>query len=642
MKTIRSILFCIIGLLTQLVLTPMEVAAKNNCETNVSLSNPAMDIGGTGSEISRSDIGGTGTKVVNEGGIGGTGIIGTITGFASICVNGVEVHYDSNTPVFVDGRQATIRELAVGQIVIVRAPEMASEVIAHHISINHAVAGPISHIDHQTGEVHVLGQVVRANALQEFSNLKIGDWTQVSGHRLANGTIVASHIEVIPPASEAIINGYVTNIDTDGYDVYGTRIRHDFKSMPAQIAEGMEITVTGNWNGNNLQARHFQTEPTRHAIGRVEHLIIEGYIQALQGNAINLGNQTVNFITTGLIKDDHKDSLKLNQRVQINGRMGPDQRITADQIEIKPELSLPAHDKIDSINTNRNNENQKSVSDKGANVNSDKKIDANHQIRPLNKDSGDSRQTDDSKHQRPNQSQDDTYRQKDSANSSDRVFEDKVKGSRETESPHRTEKNEREISQDKSSDLSRQKLDQPKTRENHSDSSDASEQMHIKHVQDTDQRESSDRHESSVRSTDRHDSLERSGDHSERSFEQTHTERSNEPVQRETLERPRDIDSPRDRPDDHLERPFEEKPDHLDSRDTLEQTHMERLQDSAHRESFERHEHHERPRDSDNLPERPGDHLDSIRDSIPDRDVMPDSIRDSIPDRDVMPDRIRD
>jgi hypothetical protein len=69
---------------------------------------------------------------------------------------------------------------------------------------------------------------------------------------------------------------------------------------------------------------------------------------------------------------------------------------------------------------------------------------------------------------------------------------------------------------------------------------------------------------------------------------------------------------------------------------------MERFQDSAHRESFERHEHHERPRDSDSLPERPGDHLDSIRDSIPDRDTMPDSIRDSIPDRDIMPDSIRD
>ncbi|MCC6923870.1 MAG: hypothetical protein IT525_12545 [Nitrosomonas sp.] len=586
MKTIRSILFCIIGLLTQLVLTPMEVAAKNNCETNFSLSNPAMDIGGTGSEISRSDIGGTGAKVVNEGGIGGTGIIGTITGFASICVNGVEVHYDSNTPVFVDGRLATIRELAVGQVVIVRAPEMASEVTAHHISINHAVAGPINHIDHQTGEMHVLGQVVRANTLRELSNFKIGDWTQVSGHRLANGTIVASHIEVTPPASEAILNGYVTNIDTDGYDVYGTRIRHDFKSMPVQIAEGMEITVTGDWNGDNLQARHIQTEPTRHAIGRVEHLVIEGYIHALQGNAINLGNQTVNFITTGLIKDDHKDSLKLNQRVQINGRMGPDQRITADQIEIKPALSLPTHDRIDSINTDHNNENHKSVSDKASNTDSDKQINTDHQIQPLNKDGDNSRQTDDSKHQRPNQSQDDTYRQKDSANSSDRVFEDKTKVPREIESPHRAEKNEREINPDKSSDLSRQESDQPETRANHA--ADTSERM--ERHQNDDQRESFDRHESPARSTDKHDSLERSGD--------------------------------------HLEKPFEQKPDHLDSRDTLEQTHMERFQDSAHRESFERHEHHERPRDSDNLPERPGDHLDSIRDSIPDRDVMPDRIRD--------------
>jgi hypothetical protein len=29
-----------------------------------------------------------------------------ITGFASICVNGVEVHYDANTPVSINGQPA--------------------------------------------------------------------------------------------------------------------------------------------------------------------------------------------------------------------------------------------------------------------------------------------------------------------------------------------------------------------------------------------------------------------------------------------------------------------------------------------------------------------------------------------------------
>jgi hypothetical protein len=54
-------------------------------------------IGGTGSRA-QDGVGGTGSKA--DGGIGGTGaraegdvgLLGVITGFASICVNGVEVH----------------------------------------------------------------------------------------------------------------------------------------------------------------------------------------------------------------------------------------------------------------------------------------------------------------------------------------------------------------------------------------------------------------------------------------------------------------------------------------------------------------------------------------------------------------------
>ncbi len=54
-------------------------------------------IGGTGSAIEKGGIGGSGDKV--KDGIGGTGILGVITGFGSICVNRLEVHYSKETPV---------------------------------------------------------------------------------------------------------------------------------------------------------------------------------------------------------------------------------------------------------------------------------------------------------------------------------------------------------------------------------------------------------------------------------------------------------------------------------------------------------------------------------------------------------------
>src|SRR3954466_4498615 len=82
----------------------------------------AGGIGGTGARA-EGGIGGTGVQA--EGGIGGTGVIaggelgliGVITGFGSICVNGVEVHYDSTTPVTVNGQPGAADALALGQTV---------------------------------------------------------------------------------------------------------------------------------------------------------------------------------------------------------------------------------------------------------------------------------------------------------------------------------------------------------------------------------------------------------------------------------------------------------------------------------------------------------------------------------------------
>ena len=78
-------------------------------------------IGGTGAaskgpQWSDRGIGGTGgasqpTRSADRG-IGGTGIIGIITGFASVCLDGVEVHLDAVTPVYVNGNPETAQRSA--------------------------------------------------------------------------------------------------------------------------------------------------------------------------------------------------------------------------------------------------------------------------------------------------------------------------------------------------------------------------------------------------------------------------------------------------------------------------------------------------------------------------------------------------
>ncbi|MBP6366514.1 MAG: hypothetical protein KBA82_03740 [Nitrosomonas sp.] len=381
-----------------LLIYSVSALAKSNCESNTSLVNPAAliqsGIGGTGSP--QSGIGGTGTpqagiggtgihnggiggtghpeggiggtgNVASDGGIGGTGVIGVITGFASICVNGVEIHYDSDTPVSVDGRQSKARDLAVGQVVAARAMDTGSELKASNIAVIHAAVGPITGINHENGKMHVLGQTVHIDQSKDhanFANLKTGDWIQVSGHRLASGTIVASRIETSSPLAEARVNGHAAQIDPKGFEINGTRINLDMKQLPSAISQGMEVSVSGHWDGNNLRAQQIQMEPMRKSIGAVEHIVIEGFVHTLNGKELNLGNRIVTLdsstpITTGNARND----LRPDQRIQVSGRLSADQRIIAERIELKNESPIQIIERNDRSISDNDSKDKKNNSD---------------------------------------------------------------------------------------------------------------------------------------------------------------------------------------------------------------------------------------------------------------------------------------
>ena len=82
--------------------------------------------GDTGSPVAQKGMGGTGISVAEnnllpEDGEGGIAIIGVITGFASICVDGVEVHYSTDTPIFENGKAAKLGHMAAGKMVLLKA-----------------------------------------------------------------------------------------------------------------------------------------------------------------------------------------------------------------------------------------------------------------------------------------------------------------------------------------------------------------------------------------------------------------------------------------------------------------------------------------------------------------------------------------
>ncbi len=298
-------------------------------------------IGGTGTPVNRkngSGIGGTGI-IANDSGIGGTGqktdhqagiIIGTITGFGSICVNGIEIHYSDSTPVSINGETGKVELLAIGQVVSVNVIGTGNEVQAQDINVINVVAGPITDIETASNRVTVLGQQVQLSAKTQFSagttavtdiqNLQKGNFIQVSGLREADGNIIASRVEKTVEQNIVHIRGTATDVTAGRFKVGNMTIEtkdHRF------VNEGQEITVNGEIVDGKIIAKNLVI-PT---LKDNQRLNIEGYVR-IDGDQdqIKIGHLTVE--ASDQIKHQLQD-LDHNQKIIIEGTARGNQALEA-------------------------------------------------------------------------------------------------------------------------------------------------------------------------------------------------------------------------------------------------------------------------------------------------------------------------
>ncbi len=138
-------------------------------------------------------LGGTGMLASTGNGLGGTGIVGVITGFGSIFVNGIEIEYNNKTPLTVDGKTATDRQLAIGDVVEVLTVDNKLHTDAKIINLRHEVIGRVESVNANTSSFTVHGQTVFQNE-NKVALPKIGNVVAVSGFRLNTKTIQATRV----------------------------------------------------------------------------------------------------------------------------------------------------------------------------------------------------------------------------------------------------------------------------------------------------------------------------------------------------------------------------------------------------------------------------------------------------------------
>lgn len=147
---------------------------------------------------------------------------GTITGFGSIFVNGVEWR-TTGAGIEVDGQPGTEADLQLGQGVVVRGKLDAGGKSgrADSVAAEGEVEGPVAAIDTAAGTLVVLGQTVRVVTATVFAadiagglaGLVVGDGVEVSGYRDSTGVIRATRIERQEPGDEAGVKGRISGLD---------------------------------------------------------------------------------------------------------------------------------------------------------------------------------------------------------------------------------------------------------------------------------------------------------------------------------------------------------------------------------------------------------------------------------------------
>lgn len=312
-------------------------------------SHPARDgnggIGGTGSPLdrpaasSRNDpdtsgggIGGTGSPA--NGGIGGTGaplaqesavgIVGVISGFASVCVNGVEVHFDSATPVDDNGDPSSSDKLAVGNVVSIEATHSAKGLQAKTITVLHALEGPITKVSRGGKTIEVLGKAVHIGPDTRTATpvLAPGQLVKVSALTGADGQLFATRIQSAPDLKSAVTLG---NVMQSGKDVLVNGV-----PVNAQLSTPSAL-VKGNWNGKELIASRILPDPTYRFAEKIDRLLLEGLVQTTDGRG-KFRAAGIEFTLPG--NNTRLTAPSQNQRVFVDAATGANGKMTVRRIEL--------------------------------------------------------------------------------------------------------------------------------------------------------------------------------------------------------------------------------------------------------------------------------------------------------------------
>ena len=204
---------------------------------------------------------------------------GTIDGFGSIFVNGVEFETDE-AEVSLDGERSNHGGLRLGMVVTVDGTvnEDGRTGTAHAVVFDDEVQGPVDSIevslDGDTLLLNILGLGVIAERTSTvfddvtFDSLAVDDLIEVSGFIEPSGLLRATRIEkksdFVAGASEIELKGIVSALTTTEFNLGKYLVdfsNADLSEVPGGvISEGMQVEVHGTLKSDRITADRVEQE----------------------------------------------------------------------------------------------------------------------------------------------------------------------------------------------------------------------------------------------------------------------------------------------------------------------------------------------------------------------------------------------
>lgn len=315
------------------------------------------------------------------GGETGTGVIakdisiGTITGFGSVYVNGVEYETtDSNFEV--EEQEGSEDDLKVGQVVTVEGAVNADGTtgVATRISYADEVEGIVLSNDMlTTGSLNVMGQIVHVDSKFEFEStvagiasadlIVAGNIVEVSGYSSGAGEIWATMIEVKAANhtdEEIELKGKIAALDDEAKTFMLGALSVDFSgaSLETALANDLFVEVKSN-SAPNVDAVLAATKVELENDGVREEesgddgdeIELQGIITALSADGFDLNGRAVKVDGDTEFVNGTQGNLLLGTIVEVDGEV-KDGVLVAEEIDFEQEGDIEIHALVDSKGEN--------------------------------------------------------------------------------------------------------------------------------------------------------------------------------------------------------------------------------------------------------------------------------------------------